>query len=175
MTYHEYALLPQDRNRYEVIDGELYVTPSPSYQHQRVIGRLYSILQAYVSSRGLGEVLTAPMDVLLSETNIVQPDILFLRTERLPPITAKNITVAPDLIVEAISPSSIEQDREDKRRVYARHGVAHYWIVDPDRRSLELYELAGPEYRLAGTFADEATATSSLFPGLTVPLQHLWA
>ncbi len=174
MTYHEYALLPQDRNRYEVLDGELYMTPSPTYRHQRIVSRLHSLLAAYVSRQGLGEVLTAPMDVVLSETNVVQPDVLFVRADRLPPITAKHIPVAPDLIVEVLSPASLEQDREDKKTVYARHGVRHYWIVDPDNRTFEVFELAGSEYGLAGAFTGDGMAPTALFPGLNIPLAGLW-
>lgn len=175
MTYHEYALLPQDRNRYEVLDGELYMTPSPSYQHQRVVAELTSILREYASRQRLGEVLSAPMDVVLSETNVVQPDILFLRADRLPPNTAKNIRGTPDSIVEVVSPSSAEQDRENKKNVYARHGVSHYWIVDPDARTLEMYALSGGTYGLAATLTGDARATSPLFPGLTIPLARLWS
>ena len=175
MTYHEYALLPQDRNRYEVLDGELYMTPSPSLRHQRMVHRLTVILSQYVEAAGSGELLFAPLDVLLSETNIVQPDILFLGGSKIPPRAAKNIQVAPDLVIEVVSESSIEQDRVHKKRIYARHGISQYWIVDPDNRTFEVFELAGSEYRLAGSFAGDATASSSLFPGLTIPLARLWA
>ncbi len=96
MTYHEYALLPQDRNRYEVLDGELYMTPSPVYLHQWIVTYLAGLLQEYVSRHSLGVVLVAPMDVILSEINIVQPDILFISAKRLPPRDAKNIRIAPE-------------------------------------------------------------------------------
>ncbi len=175
MTYHEYALLPQDRGRYEVLDGELYMTPSPVYLHQWIIICLGSMLHEYVSARSLGVVLVAPMDVILSETNIVQPDILFIRAGRVPPRDAKNIRVVPDLTVEVLSASSIEQDRVDKKAVYARHGVSHYWIADPEARTLEMYTLSGGEYQLAAKFQGDATATSPLFPELTIPLSRLWA
>ncbi len=175
MTYAEYALLPKDRNRYEVLDGELFMTPSPTYRHQVAASELARILLDHVSRHGMGRVLAAPMDVVLSETNIVQPDVLFLRAERLPPSDAANIRVAPDLVVEVISPSTVTEDREYKKAVYARHGVAHYWIVDPDARTLEMYSLAGASYALAAEYAGDATATSSLFPGLAIPLTQLWA
>jgi Uma2 family endonuclease len=83
--------------------------------------------------------------------------------------------VAPDLAVEVISPSTVTEDREYKKAVYARHGVAHYWLVDPDARTLEMYVLSGASYALASEFADAASATSSLFPGLSIPLAQLWA
>ncbi len=175
MTYHEYALLPQDRNRYEVLDGELYMTPSPSLRHQRVVQRLTMVLSQYVEASGSGELLFAPLDVLLTETNIVQPDILFLSSSKVPPHAAKNIQVAPDLVIEVVSESSSEQDRVHKKRIYARHGVSQYWIVDPDNRTFEIFELAGSAYRLADSFTGNVTATSSLFPGLTMPLARIWA
>ncbi len=175
MTYAEYALLPQDRNRYEVLDGELFMTPSPTYRHQVAAFELASILRNHVARHGLGRVLVAPMDVVLSETNIVQPDILFLRADRVPSGDAANIRVAPDLVVEVVSPSSIAEDREHKKAVYARHGVFHYWIVDPEARTLEMYSLAGASYALAAEYAGDASATSSLFPGLAIPLTQLWA
>jgi len=175
LTYDDYALLPQDRNRYEILDGELYVTPSPSYGHQLAVYRLATFLGSHVEAKGLGQVLFAPLDVLLAETNIVQPDILFLSRGKIPPGKAKNIQVAPDLVVEVLSESTAEQDRLHKKRIYARHGVPHYWIVDPENRTLEVFELAGAEYRPAGSLAGEALAASSLFPGLAIPLARLWA
>ncbi len=175
MTYHEYALLPQDRNRYEVIEGELYMTPSPSLAHQNVVTELGSILRQHVSTHGLGKVYVAPLDVVLTETNVVQPDILFLRIGRVPPRGARNVTVAPDLVVEVVSPASVEQDREIKMQVYARHGVPHYWILDPDARTLEMYVLPGGGYGPAAQSSGDGTATTALFPGLNLPLAGLWA
>jgi len=174
MTYAEYALLPKDRNRYEVLDGELFMTPSPTYRHQVAAFELAGILRDHVSKHRMGRVLVAPMDVVLSETNIVEPDVLFLRTDRVPPSDAANIQVAPDLAVEVISPSTVTEDREYKKAVYARHGVAHYWLVDPDARTLEMYVLSGPSYALAAEFAGSAAAASPLFPGLSIPLAQLW-
>jgi Uma2 family endonuclease len=175
MTYDEYALLPQDRNRYEVMEGELYMTPSPSPDHQDAVTELASILHNHVAAGGLGKVYVAPLDVVFTETNILQPDILFLRAGRIPPKGAKNVTLAPDLVIEVVSPSSAEQDREIKPHVYARHGVPHYWIADPAAGTLEMYALAGAAYTAAGAFSDDATATTPLFPGLTIPLARLWA
>lgn len=174
ITYHEYVLLPQDRNRYEVLDGELYMTPSPTYLHQWVVMALAAALHDHTSQHGLGAVLTAPIDVVLSETTIVQPDILFIRASRVPAATAKNITTVPELIVEVVFPSSAEQDRVDKMRAYARHGVPHYWIADPEARTLEMYALSNAGFELTAHFASDATATSPLFPGLVIPLSRFW-
>ncbi len=175
MTYHEYALLPQDRNRYEVLEGELYMTPSPTRDHQVIVTVLGSILLQHVVAQGLGMVFVAPLDVVLTETNVLQPDILFLRTGRVPPRGAKNVTVAPDLVIEVVSPASVEQDREIKMQVYARHGVPHYWIVDPDARTLEMYALSGAAYGPPARCSGDATATMAVFPGLNIPLARLWS
>lgn len=175
LTYDDYALLPQDRNRYEIFEGELYMTPSPTLLHQYALIQLAWILMNHVNPRKLGRIFVAPLDVLLSEFTILQPDILFLRHSKIPAATAKNLQVAPDLTVEILSPTSIEQDRIHKKRIYARHGVSHYWIVDPETRTFEAYELAGADYRLAGSFSGDATATTSLFPELVIPLAQLWA
>ena len=174
ITYHDYVLLPQDRNRYEVLDGELYMTPSPTYLHQWVVMALAAALHDHASQHGLGAVLTAPIDVVLSETTIVQPDILFIGAARVPAATAKNITTVPELIVEVVFPSSAEQDRVDKMRAYARHGVPHYWIADPDAKVLEMYALSGGDYALAAEFRGDVTGSSPLFPGLAIPLARLW-
>ena len=175
LTYDDYALLPQDRNRYEILEGELYMTPSPLLIHQVVLIRLALILTVYEIERQLGLVLVAPMDVLLSEFNIVQPDITFIHRSKVPPFTAKNLVVVPDLVVEILSPGSIEQDRTHKKRIYARHGVPHYWIVDPEGRTFDVYVLEGSEYRLAASFAGNDSAVSPLFPDLQIPLANLWA
>ena len=174
MTYDEYALLPQDRKRYEVIEGELYVTPSPIFDHQFIVTVLAEVLSRSVRLHNLGVVCVAPMDVVLNEFNVFQPDILFLRAGRAPSRGAKNITVAPDLIVEVLSPSTMEEDRNIKMRVYARHGVLNYWIVDPDARTLEMYALEGDAFWIVATFSGDAEATTPLFPGLTIPLARLW-
>jgi Uma2 family endonuclease len=175
LTYDDYALLPQDRNRYEILEGELYMTPSPTPLHQYALIQLAWILMSHVNPGKLGQIFVAPLDVLLSEFNVLQPDILLLHRSKIPAPRAKNLQVVPDLVVEILSPTSIEQDRIHKKRIYARHGVSHYWIVDPEARAFEAYELAGADYRLAGPFSGDATATSSLFPGLTIPLASLWS
>ena len=175
LTYDDYALLPQDRNRYEILEGELYMTRSPTLLHQYALIQLAWILMNHVNPRKLGQIFVAPLDVLLSEFNVLQPDILFLHHSKIPPASAKNLQVVPDLVVEILSQTSIEQDRIHKKRIYARHGVPHYWIVDPENRIFEVFELAGSAYRLAAAFAGDGTATTSLFPGLAIPLARFLA
>jgi Uma2 family endonuclease len=159
LTYEDYAALPDDGRRYEVHDGELSVTPSPGTNHQRVSRNLNEILGAHVRTRGLGEVLYAPLDVILANTTIVQPDLIF---------------VAPTLAVEILSPSTTTIDRSRKLQLYARHGVPYYWIVDPDARAIEVYELADGVYRLVTRAAGDAPVSLPPFPDLAVVVDSLW-
>jgi Uma2 family endonuclease len=141
-TYAEFARLPDDGNRYEVIAGELYVTPSPSPVHTRIAFNLASLLEAFVARHDLGWVTPAPVDVLLGESDYLQPDVVFVRRERGAEITDRGIEVPPDLVVEVLSPSTAFRDRGLKRERYAEFGVPEYWIIDPGAGRLEVYRLA---------------------------------
>jgi|SRR5437773_6340318 len=172
-TYEDYCVLPQDFNRHEVIEGDHIATPSPTPRHQRVLKNLQFILEAHIRSRDLGTLLAAPMDVLFAATSVVQPDLLFINKERLNIITETNIQGAPHLVVEILSPSTAAIDRGGKMSLYAKYGVPHYWIVDSDRLTLEMYELEGRSYRLAAQFEKDDRAQSPLFPGLVIPIAEL--
>jgi Uma2 family endonuclease len=141
-TYEEFARLPDDGNRYEVIAGELYVTPAPGSLHQKVSARFFTELRVFATNQHrLGEVLYAPLDVILADGDYVQPDIVFLRKEREHLYTERGIAGPPDLVVEVLSPSTARQDRGIKRERYARYGVPEYWIIDLDRHWVEVYRL----------------------------------
>jgi len=141
-SYAEFARLPNDGNRYEIIDGELHVTPAPRPIHQVVAMRLSGRVWAFVDERNLGEVYPAPTDVFLSESHYVQPDLVFVRHERMDIVTERGIEGAPDLIVEVVSPSTALRDRGVKRERYAELGVPLYWVVDADLRQIEVYRFA---------------------------------
>ena len=134
LTYEDYAKTPDDE-RYELIDGELLMVPSPNRPHQWTVIHLGTRLIAFVEENDLGEVYFAPFDVVLSDTNVVQPDLVFVSRERLGIITHANIQGAPDLVVEVRSPSTAYRDLTIKRRLYAEHGVKEYWMVDPEART----------------------------------------
>jgi len=140
-TYSEYARLPSDGNRYEVIAGELHVTPAPGTPHQLVSQRLNRLIDDFVERHELGWVLTAPVVVLLAEGEYVQPDLVFVRRERVGIISERGIEAAPDLVVEIVSESTAVTDRGPKLRQYTRFGVPVYWIVDPAERRVEEYRL----------------------------------
>src|SRR3954451_5464287 len=138
MTYDDYVALPDDGNRYEVIDGELLLVPAPNEFHQRVSMNLTLILGPFVRTAKLGDLYYAPFDVVLSDTNIVQPDILFISAARSRVITERNVQGSPDLVVEILSASQPGRDEVTKRRLYTEFDVAEYWIVDPGRRSVRV-------------------------------------
>ncbi len=140
-TYAEFARLPSDGNRYEVIAGELYVTPAPRPLHELVSQRLNRQLDSFVDQHDLGWVFTAPIDVLFARGEYVEPDLVFVRRERVGIITDRGIEGPPDLIVEITSDSTAKTDRGVKLRQYTQFGVPLYWIADPDARLIDVYRL----------------------------------
>ena len=174
LTYEDYAALPDDGRRYEIHDGELSVTPSPGTSHQRVSRNLNEILGAHGRTRGLGEVLYAPLDVILTNTTIVQPDLIFVAPAHASRVSRRGIEGAPTLAVEILSPSTTMIDRSTKLPLYARYGVPYYWIVDPDARALEAYELADGAYQLVTRAAGDAPISLPPFPDLALVPDSLW-
>ncbi len=175
LTYADFRALPEDGRRYEILDGELHVSPSPGEQHQRVVGRLFSTLMHYVELAGHGVVYVAPFDVVLSDGSVVEPDIVYVSNARRHIITEENIQGVPDLLIEVLSPNRPEVDSRSKRNLYARHGVPFYWMVDPSQRELTELQLFGIAYAVVSRPAGVEVFAPKLFPGLTVPLEKLWA
>jgi len=157
MTYRDYAALPDDGKRYELYDGELIELTSPTLRHQRAIGNLYAILRGHVQIQARGEILLAPFDVILSDTTVFQPDILFIDRARLGVLAEHGVEGSPTLAVEVLSPSTASRDRGRKRALYARHGVPYLWLVDPVAGAIEVYVLEGNDYRLAARAAGDAS------------------
>lgn len=147
-TYEEYLLLPDDGQRYEVLHGALYVTPAPSYEHQRAVAELHGELRSHARSNKLGVALFAPFDVKLPAgiASPVEPDLVFFRTGNTPRRGDKSFTGAPDLIAEVLSPGSRHRDRTIKFRAYQEAGVPEYWMVDPEARTVEVYVLKNGRY-----------------------------
>jgi Uma2 family endonuclease len=173
LTYEDYCLLPNNGKRYEVVDGELYVTPAPLTRHQRVLVNFVYYLVDFVKKHHLGEVYPAPFDVVFSQYDVVEPDILYVSEARASVITEKNVQGAPDLVVEILSESTAKIDRTTKLKLYARYGVAEYWVVDPEVCAIEIYRLAPGGYELAAQLDSRQTLTSPLFPGFALPLAKL--
>ncbi|MFC1466785.1 MAG: Uma2 family endonuclease [Candidatus Brachytrichaceae bacterium NZ_4S206] len=179
-TYEDYLALPDDGNRYEIIDGVLYVANAPSYDHQFTVGELFAQLHQHVKERGLGVVITAPFEVHLPGiAKPVQPDVLFIAAARQPQAGARFFEGAPDLIVEVLSPGSMRLDYYVKFGAYERAGVREYWIADPRTRTVVVYAL-GPgeesalEYALFGAFGPGEQIRSSVLPDLAIALDPLF-
>lgn len=173
LTYEDYAKTPDDE-RYELLDGELVFMPSPKEIHQRILGRLFVALHVWAIEGMLGQVYVAPFDVVLSDTNTLQPDILFISNERSHIITEANVQGAPDLATEIISPSDPNRDRVRKREIYERHAVNEYWLVDPDARNVTVLTLRDGAYLTAGIYGESDTLTSPTLPGFTLNLADLF-
>lgn len=172
-TYADYCLTPDDE-RYELLDGELVMSPSPNRAHQRIDAKLGWRLAQFVEERDLGEVFSAPFDVVLSDTNVVQPDLLFVSKEQAYIVTEDNIRGAPDLVVEIISPSTIERDRSLKRALYARYGVREDWLVDPDTRTVTVLLLDEGAFVEIARYGAGQTLTSPTLAGFTANLDDIF-
>lgn len=172
-THEDLANTPDDGNRYEIINGELIVSPAPRIEHQSEVVLLISWLAPYVLSRQLGQVLCAPTDVRLSPHNTVQPDILFISTERLHILRSTYVDGAPDLVIEVLSNRTRSIDLIQKRAIYAMAGVLEYWIVDLENRTLTVLTLVDGQYQQA---EQRAGITRSLVvPGFEVVVADLFA
>jgi Uma2 family endonuclease len=172
-TYADYAALPDDGNRYEIIAGVLYMTPAPGTGHQSISARVVTFLVTHVEFAGLGRVFAAPVDVELTPDTVVQPDIVVVLSASLHRITPSRIIGAPDLVVEILSPGTAGYDRREKQDAYARAGVGEYWIVDPGAQTVELLTLDQGRYRSHGVFRGQARLPSSAVT-LPVPVERFF-
>ena len=172
-TYADYAELPDDR-RYEIIDGELHEMTAPTVRHQNLLGNLFVIFKPYVRSRRLGSVYMAPVDVIFAEDAVVQPDLAFVAESRRRIIQDHAIVGAPDLVIEILSPSTAIYDRGRKADLYARYGVAEYWMVDAETETIEIRRLEDAGYGPAEAHASGVVSTP-LIPGLEACLADVFA
>ncbi len=176
LTYEDYLHLPEDGKRHELIDGDHYATPSPTPRHQLVLANLVGILYTYLREHPLGDIYPAPLDVVLSDTDVVQPDLLFLAAGREDLVTERNLRGAPDLVVEVLSDSTRRTDEITKRHLYERHGVGEYWVIDPVLETVKVYRLADEGFRREAELSTEAgdRLTTPLLPGLAVSLGEIF-
>ena len=163
-TYRDYVNTPDDK-RYELLDGELILSEAPSRNHQGSQVNIGSPLHVFVQSNRLGAVYFAPRDVVLSDTDVVQPDLLFISNERLHIDTERAVHGSPDLVVEVLSPSTAERDRTFKRALYARHGVKEYWLVEPAARTIEVLLLGEDSFETVATYGEGDTLVSPTLHG----------
>lgn len=175
LTYKEYLNLPEDE-RYELVEGELLVTPAPLNRHQKILLRLAHRLLLHTEACDLGTVMIAPTDVVLSDATVLQPDVLFIRRDRESIIGPKSgIFGAPDLVVEILSPSTAERDLVVKRRLYETYGVAEYWIVDPALNVIEVLTQQGPGLETWQRYQASEILESPLLPGLRLDVSYILA
>jgi Uma2 family endonuclease len=172
VTYEDYCGFPNDGMRYEILDGEVHVTPAPVPRHQFASKQLQRLLETYFEGPRDCVVFDAPLDVILANADVVQPDLVVVAKG--PQISERGIEGAPLVLVEILSPSQPGYDRVTKARRYAFHGVPHYWIVDPLERSVECFRLVDGIYRLDATGRQREDLTVPAFDGLTLPLAGLW-
>ncbi|MGE3273250.1 MAG: Uma2 family endonuclease [Chloroflexota bacterium] len=164
---------PDNGKKYEVINGELYVSPSPAWKHQFQLNRLNKRVIVWVDDHNLGYVVTAPTGVVLDDENGLEPDLIFISHQRAHIISERGVDGAPDLVVEVLSPSTEARDRGLKLRRYAASGVTHYWILDTDGPSIEERVLGDDGYRLVSTSGPGEVFRPALFPGLEIPLNEI--
>ena len=174
-TYEDYRTAPPDK-RYELLDGDLLLTPAPNLRHQRLQFRLGSRLGRFIEERALGEFFFAPCDVVLSDTDVVQPDLLFVSRERRHLLSGgDNVRGAPDLVVEILSPGTADRDRGYKRALYAKHGVKEYWLVDPAAETVSLLLPRDGDLVVSHTFGRNETLRSPLLAGFELELDDIFS
>ena len=169
MTVMDLEAMPEDGNRYEVIEGELFVSCAPGLTHQQISGNIHYLIRNYLEKNPIGVVIATP-GLILTELSGVIPDIVFFRHERSKEIVSgERLTSAPDLVVEILSPGpeNIRRDHIAKRQLYARHRVTEYWMVDPSTQTLEVCRLQSGSLELVATLKDEDELTSPFFPGFS--------
>jgi len=179
LTYDDFLLFPDDGRRHEIIDGEHYVTPSPNLRHQRLVGRLFLSTGNYLAAHpGAGQVFLAPLDVVLSYHDVVEPDLLFVAGDQSAIMTEKNIQGPPALVIEVISKSTRKKDAQTKRRLFERTGVREYWLVDPELDLVQVLRASatGKLVRVEELAAeDDATLTTPLLEGWQLSMRALFA
>ncbi len=172
-TYEDYLKLDDDK-RYEVLEGELVELATPSTTHQRLVGKLLKLIDKFVEERGLGEAFVSPIDVILSDSNVVQPDVVFLSKENSKIVKERGIFGSPDLVVEVISPSTLKRDTEDKKRIYAKHGVKELWLVFPGERAVEVFTLKNNFYEVCSFGYGEGKVKSCTLEDFELNLGELF-
>ncbi|HVR98526.1 MAG TPA: Uma2 family endonuclease [Thermoanaerobaculia bacterium] len=176
LTYEDYVLIPEDGLRHEILDGEHYMSPAPTPEHQGIAAILFRKLDNFVHERRLGRVYFAPLDIYFSPHDIAQPDLLFISNERAGIVGKKKVEGAPDLLVEVLSDSTRRTDQVVKQRIYEAFGVLEYWLVNLQDRTVRVYRRAGDGFGPAATLSGEAgdVLTTPLLPGLEIRVGEIF-
>jgi len=177
LTYDDFVHFPDDGKRHELIDGEHYVTPSPDIRHQGILGNLYLLIANWLEEHPIGRVYVAPLDVVLSSLDVVEPDLLYLSNERAAQvITPLHVRGVPELVVEIASKGTRKRDETIKRRLYDRAGASEYWVVDPAINVVRVFKREGDRFGRPQELSREASdlITTTLLPGLQLPLTRIF-
>ena len=177
LTYEDFVSFPDDGKRHELIDGEHVVTPSPNTAHQRVSGNLHLMIASWLEVHPIGRIFYAPFDVVFSEFDVVEPDLLYFSNERAAEVlTRQHVRGAPELVVEIASPGTRRRDETVKRHLYERSGVSEYWVVDPDVDAVRVYRREEAAFGRAIEFSRERgdVLTTPLLPDLDLPLTRIF-
>jgi Uma2 family endonuclease len=172
-TVKDYIELPEGPPYYQLIEGELIMSPASSYSHQRTVGRVFLKLSRLLEEKGLGEVLISPIDVYLDEKNVFQPDTVVLLKEGKAKVEEKGIFGPPDVVVEILSPSTAYYDLIVKKEVYERAGVKEYWLLDPNRKTFEIYKNTEEGFKLSFQAREKGKVLSEIL-GLEIDLKDIY-
>lgn len=173
-TYDAYAARTDDGECYEIVQGVLVMSPAPRFKHQKCVIALSSYLYQIITERELGEVIAGPFDVILSEQDVFQPDLLVVLSEHLDRLHEEGVRGAPDLVIETISPSSKLYDRVIKHTVYEHAGIPEYWLMHPQEQTIELFVLENGKYRSLGVFSGEHILPSRIVPQMDRPVARFF-
>jgi Uma2 family endonuclease len=172
---HDYRLGPPGGPRYQLIEGEMHMTPAPSRFHQTILGNIYLIIRSYLDANPIGEVYRSLFDVVLTDINGYQPDVLSVADKHRAVLTDAGAEGAPDSIVEILSPSTAHHDKGVKREVYARTGVEEFWLIDPDQRRTQVCRFKDDVETPIATYDDASSFTTQLLPGLAIDTARIFA
>ena len=172
-TYNDYEKLPEGAP-YQLINGELVMTPAPTTYHQRIIRRIFKLLDNHVEGNSLGEIFFSLIDVYFSETDTYQPDIVYIAKDRSSIIGEKKIEGSPDLIIEILSPATADYDLRHKKKIYERFGVQEYWIVDPMEKSVDVYKNTSQLLELDKRYEESEILRSLLLEGFEMDLGRVF-
>ena len=172
-THADLLVMQNDGKQRQIVDGELFVTPSPKFTHQHILSRINAAFIHYLEAHPIGYALFAPLDVILSEIDVLEPDLLLVLNEHRN-ILQDWVRGAPDLVVEILSPGTVRIDRGPKLRAYARFGVPECWLVDPEEKCVEVYRTAGPTYALHEAFTESRSLTSAMLPGFSLAVAEIF-
>jgi Uma2 family endonuclease len=175
LTYKDYQFLPETGPRYQLINGDLFMAPAPNRHHQRISRNLQFILTEYLKQNPTGELYNAPFDVILSDVDVFQPDLVFLTNEHLDRFIDEGLEGTPDFVVEILSPRTAELDRHTKPTQYAKFGVQELWIIEPETRRVLVYHLQKRAEHPVSVYEDDEFIECVFFPGLKISTAKIFA